>query len=124
MVPLMNTTVIDLALDYDVTSPSHFIFNIEAAFHDDQNVVEERLTITPSMKVRHHTDERNGNRFFRLDAPLGRLSVNYHATVQSSPVAVPLQLNESPVTGVPDDVLRYLLPSRYRSEERRVGKEC
>ena len=113
IVPLMNTTVIDLALDYDVTSPSHFLFNIEAAFHDDQNVVEERLTITPSMRVRHHTDERNGNRFFRLDAPLGRLSVSYHASVRSNPVAVPLQLNESPVTGVPDDVLRYLLPSRY-----------
>ena len=109
----MNTTVIDLALDYDVTSPAHFLFNIEAAFHDGQNVVEERLTITPSMKIRHHTDERNGNRFFRLDAPQGRLTVNYHATVQSNPVAVPLQLNESPVTGVPDDVLRYLLPSRY-----------
>ena len=109
----MHTTLIDLALDYDVASPAHFLFNIEAAFHEGQRVVEERLTITPSMKVRNYSDERNGNRFFRLDAPKGRLSVNYHATVEVSPVQVPLHLDESPVTQVPDAVLRYLLPSRY-----------
>ena len=109
----MHTTLIDLALDYDVTSPAHFLFNIEAAFHEGQKVVEERLTVTPSVKVRHFSDERNGNRFIRLDAPKGRLSVNYHATVEINPVAVPLHLDEAPVTSVPDDVLRYLLPSRY-----------
>ena len=109
----MHTTMIDLALDYDVASPAHFLFNIEAAFHDGQRVVEERLTVTPSVKVRHFSDERNGNRFIRLDAPKGRLSVNYHATVEITPVQVPLHLDESPVSQVPDDVLRYLLPSRY-----------
>ena len=117
----MHTTLIDLALDYDVASPAHFLFNIEAAFHEGQRVVEERLTITPSVKVRHYADEdngnrnshRNSNRFFRLDAPKGRLSVNYHATVEINPVPVPLHLDESPVSSVPDDVLRYLLPSRY-----------
>ena len=113
----MHTTLIDLALDYDITSPAHFLFNIEAAFHEGQRVVEERLTITPSVKVRHFSDEgegnRDGNRFFRLDAPKGRLSINYHATVEINPVPVPLHLDESPVSQVPDDVLRYLLPSRY-----------
>ena len=121
----MHTTLIDLALDYEVASPAHFLFNIEAAFHAGQRVVEERLTITPSVKVRHFCDEadahrdgdregnRNSNRFFRLDAPKGRLSVNYHATVEINPAPVPLHLDESPVSSVPDDVLRYLLPSRY-----------
>ena len=113
----MHTTLIDLALDYEVTSPAHFVFNIEAAFHAGQRVVEERLTITPSVKVRHFSDEgegnRDGNRFFRLDAPKGRLSINYHATVEINPVPVPLHLDEASVSHVPDDVLRYLLPSRY-----------
>ncbi len=109
----MHTTLIDLALDYDVASPAHFLFNIEAAFHDGHRVVEERLTVTPSVKVRNFSDERSGNRLFRLDAPKGRLSINYHATVEVNPVQVPLHLDESPVTSVPDDVLRYLLPSRY-----------
>ena len=109
----MHTTLIDLALDYDVASAAHFLFNIESAFHQGQKVIEERLTVTPSVKVRHFSDERNGNRFIRLDAPKGRLSVNYHATVEINPVTVPLHLDEAAVTSVPDDVLHYLLPSRY-----------
>ena len=109
----MHATLIDLALDYDVAGPAHFLFNIEAAFHEGHRVLEERLTVTPSVKVRHYSDGRNGNRFIRLDAPKGRLSVNYHAMVEITPVPVPLHLDESPVTHVPDDVLRYLLPSRY-----------
>ena len=109
----MHTATIDLLLDYEVTHPAHFLFHIEAAFHDAHQTVEERLSITPSMKVRTFCDERNGNRFVRLDAPKGVLSVNYRAKVEISPRPQALHLDESPVTSVPDDVLRYLMPSRY-----------
>jgi transglutaminase-like putative cysteine protease len=109
----MHTALIESLLEYEVSSPSHFLFNIETAFHDGHHVLEERLTITPSMKVRNFCDERSGNRFIRLDAPKGILSINYRAQVELRPVAVPLHLDETPVTGVPDDVLRYLMPSRY-----------
>lgn len=109
----MHTTVIDLLLEYQVSAPAHFLFHIEAAFDDGHRVVQERLTITPSMKVRSFCDERNGNRFFRLDAPPGVLSVNYRAAVELHQPAIPLHLDEAPVTSVPDDVLRYLMPSRY-----------
>ena len=109
----MHTATIDLLLDYEVTHPAHFLFHIEAAFHDAHRTVEERLSITPSMKVRTFCDERNGNRFVRLDAPKGVLSVNYHAKVEINTRPQVLHLDESPVTAVPDDVLRYLMPSRY-----------
>jgi transglutaminase-like putative cysteine protease len=109
----MHTALVDLLLDYEISSPAHFLFNIEAAFHDGHQVLEERLTITPSIKVRSFCDERNGNRFFRLDAPVGRLSVNYHARVDLLTPPVPLQLDETPVTALPDEVLHYLMPSRY-----------
>ena len=109
----MHTATIDCLLDYDVASPTHFCFSIEAAFHDAHRVVEERLTVTPSVKVRHFCDERSGNRFFRLDASRGQLSVNYHAQVELHHAPVPLHLGEAAVTAVPDDVLRYLMPSRY-----------
>ncbi len=109
----MHTARIESLLEYEVGSPAHFLFNIETAFHEGHHVVEERLTITPSMKVRNFCDERSGNRFIRLDAPRGRLSVNYYAKVELHPAPVPLHLDETPVTGVPDDVLRYLMPSRY-----------
>jgi transglutaminase-like putative cysteine protease len=109
----MHTATIDCLLDYDVSSPTHFLFNIEAAFHDSHKVLEERLSVTPSVKVRHFCDERNGNRFFRLDAPRGLLSVNYHAQVELHHAPVPLHLDEVPVTAVPDDAMRFLMPSRY-----------
>ncbi|WP_397411763.1 transglutaminase family protein [Polaromonas sp.] len=109
----MHTATIDCLLDYDVASSTHFCFSIEAAFHDAHRVVEERLTVTPSVKVRHFCDERSGNRFFRLDASRGQLSVNYHAQVELHHAPVPLHLEEAAVTAVPDDVMRYLMPSRY-----------
>ena len=109
----MHTATIDLLLDYEVYNPSHFLFNIEAAFHDGHTILEERLTITPSMKVRTFRDERNGNRFVRLDAPKGMLSINYHAKIELTPMLVPLHLDETPVSSVPDEALHYLMPSRY-----------
>lgn len=109
----MHTATIDLLLDYEVTHPAHFLFHIEAAFHDAHCTVEERLSITPSMKVRTFCDERSGNRFVRIDAPKGVLSVNYHAKVEINTGPQPLHLDEQPVTSVPDEVLRYLMPSRY-----------
>ncbi|MBH2020596.1 MAG: transglutaminase family protein [Burkholderiales bacterium] len=109
----MHTSLLDCLLEYEVSGPAHFLFNIEAAFHDGHEVVEERLTITPSMKVRHFCDERSGNRFIRLDAPKGILSVNYHARVQLHPAPVPLHLDEMPVSALPDEVLHFLMPSRY-----------
>ena len=109
----MHTSLVDCLLEYEVASPAHFLLNIGAAFHADHEVVEERLTITPSMKVRHFSDERSGNRFIRLDAPKGILSVNYHARVQLHPVPEPLHLDEVPVSALPDELLHYLMPSRY-----------
>ena len=109
----MHTASIDLLLEYDVTHPAHFLFNIEAAFESSHTVSSERLTISPSVKVRTFTDERCGNRFVRLDAPKGLLTVSYHADVELTGRPVPLHLDEALVTNVPDDALRYLLPSRY-----------
>jgi hypothetical protein len=109
----MHTAQIDALLEYEVRSPTHFLFNLEAAFHAGHQLVQERLTITPNMKVRNFCDERCGNRFIRLDAPKGVLMVNYHARVHLVAAPVPLYLDETPVTAVPDEILRYLLPSRY-----------
>ena len=109
----MHTSVVDCLLAYDVGSPAHFLFNIETAFHEGHRVLEERLTITPSMKVHNFCDERSGNRFIRLDAPRGLLTINYNARVELMPAPVPLHLDETPVSAVPDEVLRFLMPSRY-----------
>ena len=109
----MHTATIDLLLEYEVAHPAHFLFHIESAFHESHDIIEERLSITPSLKVRHFCDERSGNRFVRLDAPRGMLSVNYHAKIELVTVPVLLHLDESSVSALPDEVLRYLMPSRY-----------
>ena len=109
----MHTAAIDLLLEYDVTHPAHFLFNIEAAFDPGHRVTSERLTIAPSVKQRSFIDERCGNRFVRLDAPKGLLTLSYHADVELIAPPIPLYLDEALVTSVPDDALRYLLPSRY-----------
>jgi transglutaminase-like putative cysteine protease len=109
----VHTASIDLLLEYEVAFGAHFWFNIEAATHPSHVVLQERLTITPSVKIRHFSDDRMGNRFVRLDAPRGILTVNYNAKVEVAPLTAPDQLEEVPVSGLPDDVLRYLMPSRY-----------
>ncbi|QJC54756.1 hypothetical protein HC248_00018 [Polaromonas vacuolata] len=109
----MQITTVDSLLEYEIAQTAHFIFHIEAAFHEGHRVLEERLTITPSMKVRHFSDDRSGNRFVRLDAPRGILSINYHAKVEINPLPEQLNLPECPVSNLPDEVLRYLMPSRY-----------
>ena len=109
----MHTATVDLLLDYEVAHPAHFLFHVETAFHESNRILEERLTITPSMKVRTFCDERSGNRFVRLDAPKGVLSINYRASIELVGASIPLHLEEAAVTSVPDDVLRYLMPSRY-----------
>ena len=111
--PTLHTATIDLLLEYEVTHPAHFLFNVEAAFDPCHRVITERLAISPSVKVRTFIDERCGNRFVRLDAPKGLLTLSYHAQVELAPHPVPLHLDEAAVTNVPDDVLRYLFPSRY-----------
>ena len=109
----MITSVIDLQLDYEVYHAAHFFLHIESALHPAHEIVQERLTITPAVRVRHSSDERLGNRFVRLDAHPGLLQINYHAVATLQHLPVPAQLGECPVSDVPDDVLRYLMPSRY-----------
>ena len=52
----MHTAQIDASLEYEVRSPTHFLFNLEAAFHEGHQLVQERLTTTPSMRVRNFCD--------------------------------------------------------------------
>jgi transglutaminase-like putative cysteine protease len=109
----MHTTVIDSVLEYEVNSLSHCLFHLEAAFHEGHEVEQERLSVTPGVKLRAFCDERSGNRFIRLDAPRGVLSLHYHARVWLRAAPAPLHLDETSVSNVPDEVLRYLMPSRF-----------
>ncbi len=109
----MHISHIDAQLDYEVTAPAHMLLNIEAARSGAQAVVDETLTIEPPTEMQVFCDEGSGNRFIRFDAKPGPLKIGYKATVQRSHVHVPSDLREVPVNEVPDEVLHYMMPTRY-----------
>lgn len=89
------------------------VLNIEAARGGAQAVVSEELVITPTVEMHAFCDESSGNRFFRFDAAPGPLQIRYTANVQRSFVDVPPDLAEVPVNAVPNELVHYLMPTRY-----------
>jgi len=109
----MHISHVDAQLDYEVCAPAHMLLNIEAARSGAQALVNEELTIEPPTEMKVFCDESSGNRFIRFDAQPGPLKISYKATVQRAHVLVPHDLQEVPVNAVPDEVLHYMMPTRY-----------
>lgn len=105
---------IDSTLRYSVTSPSTLIFNVEAAQHDCQKIIREEMQITPPLPFDSYTMPESGNRYMRLKAPEGDLTVSYRATAAVSPrLDHPEELPETPIEAIPLEIVPYLYPSRY-----------
>jgi transglutaminase-like putative cysteine protease len=109
----MHLSTVETVLEYEVLAPTHFCFNIEAAHWPTQNILSERLAISSGVAPHAATDPRSGNRFIRFDAAPGPLLVNYKADVEVHSEVVDPALPEMRVSDVPDDIFRYLLPTRY-----------
>ena len=109
----MHYSTIETVLDYQVYAPAHMVLNIEAARSGSQTVLSEELVVEPPVEMNAFCDENSGNRFIRFDARPGPLKIRYRASVQRSPVVVPPDLPEVPVNAVPNEVLHYLMPTRY-----------
>jgi transglutaminase-like putative cysteine protease len=106
---------LQIDLKYLVESnQADFILNVHAAHTSNQRVVSERLTLQPLLRSQLHTDPATQNRFLRLQAPAGPLSLRYEATVDiQHHIARVEQVPEVPVCALPSEVLCYLYPSRY-----------
>jgi len=109
----MHLSTVETVLEYQVKAPTHFCFNIEAAQWPTQNIVSERFTVSPPVVTHKYTAPVGGNRMVRFDAPPGPLSVTYKADVEVYSENVDEHLPEVPVAQLPDDVLPYVLPTRY-----------
>jgi transglutaminase-like putative cysteine protease len=109
----MHLSTVDAVLEYDVQAPTHLCFNLEAARWPTQTVVSEELAVSPGIPLHRFEDTRTGTRFVRLDAPPGPLAVCYRAEVQVDSQEIDEDLPEVPAGQVPDDVFRFLLPTRY-----------
>lgn len=109
----MHLSTVDAVLEYEVKAPTHFCFNLEAARWPTQTIVSEELSVSPGVALHRFEDARTGTRFVRLDAPPGPLSVRYRGEIQVHSQEIGEDLPEVPAGQVPDDVFRFLLPTRY-----------
>lgn len=100
-------------LQFDAQDTTPVIFMLRPRSGSGQWIIAEEYDITPNVPVTEFTD-RYGNLCQRLVAPKGPFSVRITATVQTDD-----QIDVAPgapyvlVEDLPDDVLHFLLPSRY-----------
>ena len=109
-----------IELRYEVVGPaSDFIFNIHAAQTQHQSLVVESLVVSQPVAISLFTDPKNGNRYARLRADPGVLSVRYDAIVDiAHHIAAPDSVHEVPIAELPAEALSYIYPSRYCQSDR------
>lgn len=113
---------IELSIDlqYDVSpGGADFIFNIHGAHTPAQQVSKEHLRISQDVPSALFVDTFTRNRYLRLSAAPGPLTVHYDALFEvAHHLARPSDVPEVPVTQLPSDVLSYIYPSRYCQSDR------
>jgi transglutaminase-like putative cysteine protease len=107
-------------LEYDVKAPSTLILNIHALRTAHQTVLEEKLAISPDIKIEDLTAVNGENRFARLDIQQpGLYSIKYDALVDNYyEVKDHSNVAEIPVAKFDSSVLPYLNPSRYCQSDK------
>ncbi len=109
-----------IGLKYEIAgSPGDFVFNIHAARTPSQRVLTEALSLGQRVAPEMHTDPSTGNRYMRVKAAPGTLTVRYDATVDiNHHFEPPTLIGEVPIADLPLEVLRYIYPSRYCQSDR------
>lgn len=109
-------TVCDLS--FDIPSPTPFVLMLRPRSGAQQWIAREDYRLEPSVSVHEYTDEY-GNLCQRLTAPPGIFKVYTSAEVM---IAEHIDKNYGApfieIQNLPDEVLSYLLPSRYCESDR------
>jgi transglutaminase-like putative cysteine protease len=107
-------------LEYDVKAPSTLILNVHALRTAHQTVLDEKLLITPYIKIEELNAVNGENRFARLDIPeTGLINIKYEAIVDNYyEVKDHSNVDEIPVAKFDASVLPYLNPSRYCQSDK------
>ena len=107
-------------LSYEVLGANcDFIFSIQAAHTPRQTVLSESLELSQNLTASFYTDPLTQNRFMRVRAARGELTINYRAVVELNHIETrPADLFEVSPLDLPGEVLRYLYPSRYCQSDR------
>jgi transglutaminase-like putative cysteine protease len=104
---------IDCRLDYQLSGPCDFLFQVHALDGIDQSVLRETLQLSPKLAHHMYPDPTVGHRFLRVHAEAGPLSLRYRARVERRPQPAEPHAAEVPIAALPDDVLHNLMPTRY-----------
>ena len=113
---------LQIELNYQIDfQGADFVFNIHVAQTASQTVSGEVLSLSQPIEPHIHVDPLTGNRYMRLRAEPGPLTVSYQATVDLvHHWADPAQLAEVPVHRLPPEVMGYIYPSRYCQSDRLI----
>ena len=112
-------------ITFDVSVPTPFILMLRPRSGANQQVAHEDCTLTPSVPITEYADSY-GNLCERLIAPPGEFSIRRSADVSTADgIDVSPGAPFDEVHNLPDEVLTYLLPSRYCESDRfiDIGRE-
>ena len=110
----MKTFDIDCKLVYEVGGPAEFFFQIEAARIPEHTILSESFEVTPSIAVpREYLPPNSHNRSLRVHAQAGTTSIEYRARVVRRFEPFDSNAAEMNISDLPDEVMHYLLPTRY-----------
>lgn len=106
-------------LGYSLEGSTAFILNLEALRFPGQTVVSDSLTFEPALEPERWTQPESGNRYVRIVAPAGRLTVRYEAEIElDATLEPPADVREIPVEHLPLSVFPHVNPSRYCQSDK------
>jgi transglutaminase-like putative cysteine protease len=101
-------------LQYETTSATAFIFQVEAVRADGQNIIEERLGLPRGSKFDASVDPITHNRMIRSVLGPGLIKIRYESLVQTAGLAdAAFDVAEIDFMDLPGEALPFLAPSRY-----------
>ena len=110
---------LSITLDYNVLSPSDFVFIIQPTTTPYQRVTWERIATEPHLAIEEDVHGSPANRHLRIHAEPGAFRLRYDAIVDVvHHFALPADLREVPIAELPAQVLQYIYPSRYCQSDR------
>ncbi|MES2518047.1 MAG: transglutaminase family protein [Bacteroidota bacterium] len=100
-------------LDYDSQENVPLILMLRPQSGLNQHVIEESFFLTPNLPFTQYKD-LYGNLCQRLSSPVGKFSINTSAIVETKDqLDVNFEADFVSIENLPDDILIYLLSSRY-----------
>lgn len=110
---------LSITLDYQVVTPSDFVFIIQPTNTPYQRVTWETLATEPHVNVEAEVHGSPANRHLRVHTEPGPFKLTYEAIIDLvHHFALPADLREVPIAELPASVLTYIYPSRYCQSDR------